>query len=84
MQTYIGQHGQNSKTHQGKGVFPKCQVTSWNYFCMPSARGFGNIFAEIRESVVMGFTDNPEHKSMGQAMRDLPMDCTFIIWITTD
>ncbi len=54
MQTYIDQHasfhpinpGSALKPIKEKGGFPKFQVTSRNYFCVPNARAFDNINAE--------------------------------------
>jgi hypothetical protein len=72
MQTYIDQHasfhpispGSALKPIKEKGDFPKFQVTSQSYFCVPNARAFDNINAEagrtIMGSAVMGFTGNPE------------------------
>ncbi len=72
MQTYIDQHasfhlinpGSAIKPIKEKGDFPKFQVTSRSYFCMPNAHVFDNINAEagctIKGSAVMGFTENPE------------------------
>ncbi len=72
MQTYINQHasfhpinpGSALKPIKEKGDFPKFQVTSRSYFCVPNARAFNNINAEagrtIKGSAVMGFTENPE------------------------
>jgi hypothetical protein len=72
MQTYIDQHasfhpinpGAALKPIKEKGDFPKFQVTSRSYFCVPSPWAFDNINAEagqtMKGSAVMGFTDNPE------------------------
>jgi hypothetical protein len=72
MQTYINQHasfhpinpGSALKPIKEKGDFPKFQVTSHSYFCVPNARAFDNINAEagrtIKGSAVMGFTGNPK------------------------
>jgi hypothetical protein len=72
MQTYIDQHasfhpislGSALKPIKEKGDFPKFQVTSQSYFCIPNARAFDNINAEagctIKGSAVMGFTENPK------------------------
>jgi hypothetical protein len=72
MQTYIDQHasfhpispGSTLKPIKEKCEFPKFQVTSQSYFCVPNARAFDNINAEagctIKDSAVMGFTENPE------------------------
>jgi hypothetical protein len=53
MQTYINQHasfhpikpGTTLKPIKEKGKFPKFQVTSQNYFCVPNPRAFDNINA---------------------------------------
>ncbi len=72
MQTYIDQHasfhlispGSTLKPIKEKCDFPKFQVTSRSYFCVPNARAFDNINAEagrtIKGSAVMGFTKKPE------------------------
>ncbi len=72
MQTYINQHasfhpinpGAALKPIKEKGDFPKFQVTSRSYFCVPSPQAFDNINAEAGQTIkglaVMGFTDNPE------------------------
>jgi hypothetical protein len=54
MQTYIDQHtsfhpikpGTTLKPIKEKGEFPKFQITSQNYFCMPNPRAFDNINAD--------------------------------------
>ncbi len=54
MQTYINQHtsfhpinpGSALKPIKEKGDFPKFQVTSRSYFCVPNARAFDNINAD--------------------------------------
>ena len=82
MQTYINQHasfhpikpGTTLKPIKEKGYFPKFQVTSQNYFCMPNSRAFDNINADggrtIKGSTIMGFTDNPE-QCLDKAAGDL-------------
>jgi hypothetical protein len=72
MQTYINQHvsfhpiklGTTLKPIKEKGEFPKFQVTSRNYFCVPNSRAFDNISSDggrtIKGSAIMGFTGNPE------------------------
>ncbi len=56
--------GATLKAIKEKGVFPKFQVSSRSYFCVPSTRAFNNINAEashtIRGSAIMGFMENPE------------------------
>jgi hypothetical protein len=84
MQTYIDQHasfhpispGSALKPIKERGDFPKFQVTSQSYFCVPNARTFDNINAEagrtIKGSAVMGFTENPE-QCLEDAAGDLRM-----------
>jgi hypothetical protein len=73
MQTYIDQHASFHpinpdsalKPIKEKGDFPRFQVTSQSYFCMPNPRAFDNINADagqtIKGSAVMGFSDDPKH-----------------------
>jgi hypothetical protein len=72
MQTYIDQYasfhpikpGTALKLIKEKGEFPKFQVTSRNYFCMPNSRAFNNINADrgrtIKGSAIMGFMGNSD------------------------
>jgi hypothetical protein len=59
-----------------KGDFPKFQVTSQSYFCVPNVQAYDNINAEaghtIKGSAVMGFTDNPE-QCLDEAAGNLQM-----------
>jgi hypothetical protein len=88
MQTYIDQHasfhpfkpGTTLKPIKEKGEFPKFQVTSQNYICVPNPRAFDNINADggrtIKGSAVMGFTDNPvpgqsSRRSLHDGMRNV-------------
>ncbi len=82
MQTYIDKNasfhpikpGTTLKPIKEKGNFPKFQVTSRSYFCVPSTRVFDNINAEagctIRGSAIMGFMENPE-QCLEEAAGDL-------------
>jgi hypothetical protein len=82
MQTYIDQHasfhpikpGTMLKPIKEKGKFPKFQVTSQNYFCVPNPRAFDNINADgghtIKGSTIMGFMGNPE-QCLDKAAGDL-------------
>jgi hypothetical protein len=82
MQNYIDQHasfhpikpGPTLKPIKEKGEFPKFQVTSRNYFCVPNSRAFNNINADvgrmIKGSTIMRFTGNPE-QCLDKAAGDL-------------
>ncbi len=58
------QTGAALKPIKEKGDFPKFQVTSRSYFCVPSPQAFDNINADAGQrtkgSTVMGFTNNPK------------------------
>jgi hypothetical protein len=82
MQTYINQHasfhpiksGTTLKPIEEKGNFPKFQVTSQYYFCVPNSKAFDNINTDggrtIKGSAIMGFTGNPE-QCLDKAAGDL-------------
>jgi hypothetical protein len=82
MQTYINKNasfhpiklGTTLKPIKEKDNFPKFQVTSQSYFCVPGTRAFNNIDAEarctIRGSAIMGFTEKPE-QCLEEAAGDL-------------